>query len=113
MEPMDNVHTFTAIRGRQAGREYYVAMCPLRVVPKIFLFDEEELTPKLRAQRTLNRSRIPEIAAYLVENPRSYIFSSITASIDGKVKFEPFASTGVGQNVGSLLIPNDIAISHQ
>ncbi|MCH7989682.1 MAG: DNA sulfur modification protein DndB, partial [Planctomycetes bacterium] len=80
-------------------------MCPLRVIPKNFLFDEEELTPKLRAQRTLNRSRIPEISTYLVENPRSYVFSSITASIDGKVAFESFAETGVGQNVGRLLIP--------
>lgn len=105
MEPMENVLTFTAIRGIQAGREYYVAMCPLRVIPKIFLFDAEELTPKLRAQRTLNRSRIPEIATYVVENVRSYIFSSITASIDGKVKFEPYAETGVGKNVGRLLIP--------
>lgn len=105
MAPMDNVHTFTAIRGKQAGREYYVAMCPLRVVPKIFLFDEEELSPSLRAQRTLNRTRIPEIASYLVENTRSYIFSSITASIDGKVQFEPYADSGVGRNVGSLLIP--------
>lgn len=105
MEPLENVHTFTAIRGKQAGREYYVAMCPLRVIPKIFLFDEEELTPSLRAQRTLNRTRIPEIASYLVENPRSYIFSSVTASIDGNVKFEPFAKDGVGQNVGSLMIP--------
>ena len=80
MDAMDNVLTFTAIRGIQAGREYYGAMCPLKVIPRIFIFDEEELTAELRAQRTLNRSRIPEMATYIVDNPRDYIFSSITAS---------------------------------
>lgn len=105
MDPMDNVLTFTAIRGVQAGREYYSAMCPLKVVSKVFLFDEEELSPELRAQRNLNRSRIPEMARYVVENPRGYIFSSITASVDGKVRFEPYGKEGHTKNIGRLLIP--------
>ena len=105
MEPMDNVLTFTAIRGIQAGREYYAAMCPLKVIPRIFMFDEEELTAELRAQRTLNRARVPEIAAYIVDNPRDYIFSSITASVDGKVQFEPHGNDGAAKNIGRLLIP--------
>ena len=33
-------YQFTAIRGRQAAREYYVAMCPLKLLPRIFLFDD-------------------------------------------------------------------------
>ena len=40
-------YVFPAIRGVQAGREYYVSMCPLRLLPKLFLFDEEELVPEL------------------------------------------------------------------
>src|SRR5262249_34424412 len=97
--------TFTAIRGIQAGREYYGAMCPLKIIPRIFMFDEEQLTPELRAQRTLNRSRIPEIASYIVENPRDYIFSSITASVDGEVRFESHGHEGSARNVGRLSIP--------
>ena len=47
-------YNFTAIRGIQAGKEYFVAMCPLRIIPKIFLFDEEEIVPpEHRAQRIL------------------------------------------------------------
>ncbi|MGC6542571.1 DNA sulfur modification protein DndB, partial [Escherichia coli] len=42
-------YVFPAIRGIQAGREYYVTMCPLRLIPKIFVFDEEELPPEMRA----------------------------------------------------------------
>ena len=77
-------YTFPAIRGIQAKRSYYASMCPLRLIPKIFLFDENEaeLTPDLKAQRTLNRNRIPEIASYIVENREDYSFSAITASID-------------------------------
>lgn len=105
MEPRDNLLSFSAIRGLQAGREYYVAMCPLKVIPKIFLFDELELSPELRAQRILNKARVPEIASYLAQNMRSYIFSSITASIDGDVRFEPFAEAGAASSAGRLLVP--------
>ena len=73
--------------GVQAGREYYISMCPLRLIPKIFLFDEEELVPELRAQRVLNKARVPEIAHYITRNREGYIFSAITASIDAEVQF--------------------------
>jgi len=99
-------YTFAAIRGIQAGREYYVAMCPLRQIPRIFVFDEEELPAEYRAQRTLNKARIPVIAQYIVENPRDYVFSSLTVSIDGKARFEPLAESGIGTRVGQLVIPS-------
>jgi DNA sulfur modification protein DndB len=98
-------YTFPAIRGIQAGMEFYVSMCPMMVIPKIFLYDEEELEPELRAQRTLNRSRIPELGKYLVENPKDYIFSALTASIDGDVLFEPVEEHGFERNLGKLTIP--------
>jgi len=98
-------YQFTALRGIQAGREYYVAMCPLKLIPKIFLFDEEEIPAELRAQRVLNRARIPEIARYLVNNQEDYILSSLTASIDGDVTFEPFNNSGLGRNSGVLTVP--------
>lgn len=99
--------SFPAIRGIQARREYFVSMCPLRVIPKIFLFDEEELVPELRAQRTLNRQRIPEIAQYMVRNRGDYVFSALTASIDAEVKFEPLGVGSDGSRLGVLRIPMD------
>lgn len=101
----DNVLTFTAIQGIQAGRHYFSVMCPLKVVPRIFVFDEEEVPPELRAQRTLNKSRIPEIAKYIVDNPKDYIFSSITASVDGAIEFVPYGKEGTSRNLGTLEIP--------
>jgi DNA sulfur modification protein DndB len=97
-------YRFTALRGIQAGREYYVVMCPLRLIPKIFLFDEEELSAELRAQRTLNKARVPEIARYVAAYPKDYVFSSITASVDGDVSFEPFEKDE-NAHVGRLVIP--------
>ena len=95
--------SFPAIRGIQAGREYFVAMCPLRLVPRMFMFDEEELTAELRAQRTLNKSRVPEIARYLIDNPDSYVFSALTATVDADFEFEP--ASHVAPDVGTLRIP--------
>jgi DNA sulfur modification protein DndB len=80
-------YVFPAIRGIQAGREFYVSMCPLRLIPKLFLFNEAELIPELRAQRQLNRSRLPEIARYIASNRETYVFSAITVSVDAEIRF--------------------------
>lgn len=98
-------HTFPALRGVQAGREYYVAMCPLKLLPKIFLFDESPIPPELRAQRTLNHARIPDIAHYILENRHDYAFSAITASIDGEVRFKPAGTEDGSDDVGILVVP--------
>ena len=65
-------------------------MCPLRLLPKLFLFNEDEMVPELRAQRQLNKARLPEMARYVLENPDDYVFSAITASVDADVRFDPF-----------------------
>lgn len=102
---MENCHVLAAIRGIQAGREFYTTMLPLRAIPKLFQFDEPDIPADLRAQRTLNKSRIPEIARYLTKNPRGYVLPALTASADGNVRFEPLAEAGLTKNVGRLLIP--------
>lgn len=100
-------YVFPAIRGVQAGREYYVTMCPLRLIPRIFLFNEEELPAQMRAQRALNKARVPEIARYIVDNPGTYIFSALTASVNADVSFDPVGGVtpGPGDRIGTLTIP--------
>ena len=102
-------YAFPALRGIQAGREYFVSMCPLRLIPKIFFYDEDEaeLSPEQRAQRTLNKGRVPEMAEYIVENRDDYVFSAITASIDADVEFQPVGETGTARDVGQLRVPMD------
>lgn len=98
-------YVFPCIRGMQAKSEYFVSMCPLRLIPKIFIFNEEELLPELRAQRFLNKARLPDITRYLIENRDSYVFSAITASIDGDVHFEPIETGDMGKRIGFLHVP--------
>ncbi len=100
-------YVFPAIRGVQSRREFYVSMCPLRLIPKIFLFDEEELVPELRAQRTLNKARVPDIARYMMVNRDNYVFSALTASIDADVRFEPLGDDPNSSRVGLLHVPMD------
>lgn len=100
-------YVFPSIRGVQAGREYYVSMCPLRLIPRLFLFDEEELglQPESRAQRVLNKARIPALADYIINNPSEYVFSALTASIDADVSFVPISNAEDHFNVGFLEVP--------
>lgn len=98
-----NSYTFSAIRGIQAGREYYVIMAPLKLVPKIFEFDSDQLPADLRAQRVLSKARVPQIAHYLSDNFEAYTLSSLCASVDGEMEFIPASQTNDDlRNVGQL-----------
>ena len=97
-------YVFPAIRGIQAKREYYVSMCPMRLLPKLFIFDEEELVPELRAQRQLNNARLPELSRYIIQNADNYVFSAITVSVDGEVSFEQMADDCDSSRIGMLHI---------
>jgi len=98
-------YVFPCIKGVQAKQDYFVSMCPLRLIPKIFLFNEEELVPELRAQRFLNKARLPDMSRYILENPNSYVFSAITASIDGDMRFEPIGTKDETARIGLLHVP--------
>jgi DNA sulfur modification protein DndB len=104
---MDAFHyTLPAVRGVQAGREYFVAMCPLYLVPRLFPLEGSHLRPELQLQRILNKNRIPEMVRYLTGHPKSYILSSLTASVNAQVQFEPFAApTTIHAALGHLQIP--------
>lgn len=101
--------SFPAIRGIQAGREYYVAMCPLETVVRLIKLDAESdaVPPQLRAQRVLNKARVPAIARYVIENRDSYVFSSLTVSISRSVSFVPFSDKGHTSKLGILSVPYD------
>ncbi|MHC1682286.1 MAG: DNA sulfur modification protein DndB [Clostridiaceae bacterium] len=96
-------YTFPAIKGKQATRDFFVIMCPLSILSKLFIFNDEELPPEHRAQRILNTFRIPEMASYIVNNPKDYVFSSITASIDGNFEFMPLDKS-FDDKIGTLKV---------
>ena len=101
---MNFSYKFPAVKGIQAGREYYVSMVPLKILPKLFITDTDVVSPEFRAQRRLNETRIPAIKNYILDNRSSYVFSALSASIDGKFSFIPFDKDG---DIGILEIDMD------
>jgi DNA sulfur modification protein DndB len=102
---MDFIYKFPVVRGIQGEREYYIAMIPLKMIPRLFPSDEEEyLPPEYRAQRKLNESRIPVISRYILNNRNSYVFSALAASIDGEFKFIPVVQKS---DLGTLEVSMD------
>ena len=51
----DFEYVFPAIRGRPGAARVLRHVCPLRLIPRLFLFDEEELPAEMRAQRVLEQ----------------------------------------------------------
>ncbi|NLU49260.1 MAG: DNA sulfur modification protein DndB [Syntrophomonadaceae bacterium] len=98
-------YRFPAVRGIQANKEYYVSMCPLGLVPVILGHQGMCSNPESRAQRTLNRARIPIIASYLTNNPKSYVLTPLVASVDGYIVFEPSGHDPDHYRIGWLKIP--------
>ncbi len=93
---MNYCYKFPVVRGIQAGREYYIAMIPLKMIRRLFPDDNEYILPEYRAQRRVNEARIPVIAKYILENENSYVFSALAASIDGDFNFISNGDTGLG-----------------
>ena len=101
---MDFAYKFPVVRGIQAGREYYIAMIPMRMLGRLFPNEDEFVLPEYRAQRKLNESRIPIISQYITENRDSYVFSALAASIDGDFKF---LSSNDSSDIGILEVSMD------
>lgn len=107
----DDVMTFYATRGIQAGREFYVAMCDFATIVKHFAFDMSSgIPPEMRAQRKIRESRISRISSYILTNPKNYVFSAITVSVDKPMRFEPMPLENSESKVGKINIPSNATI---
>ena len=103
-------YSFPVVKGVQANREYYISMVPLKLLPKLFPSDEDIVAPEHRAQRKINEARIPEIKKYILENRDTYVFSALSASIDGEFKFISSFDSDVGVleiDMESIFLIND------
>jgi len=98
-------YALPSVRGIQAGSEYYVTMCPAKLLSALFPDGPAELRPELEVQRLVNTQRVPEIANYIAKHSDSYVLSAITASVDSRVKFESLGETKQPACPGQLLIP--------
>lgn len=103
-------YKFPAVRGIQAGREYYISMIPLKLLSRLFPTSDEIIMPEYRAQRRINEARIPEITNYILQNRDTYVFSALSASIDGNYNFCPTSDYNIGVlevDMESVFLIND------
>ena len=96
-------YSFPAIRGRQGENDYYLTQCPLRLVPRIFLFDEADVPVTLRQVHSLNAARVREFARYLIAQPSSYILTPLVVAVDDEIEFDPLVDGSPA--IGRLRIP--------
>lgn len=101
MNQKESAFSLPAVKGIQAGKPYYSVMCPLHMVTKFFTYTDNSLPPDMRVQRVLNKQRIPEMREYILTNRDSYVFSALTASIDGDIEFVPNENS---ESTGNLKI---------
>lgn len=100
-------YSFPAVRGIQAGREYFAAQIPYAIVAKLFVFDDDVVPPEHRAQRLLNERRANAIADYMIDNPGEYVLPALTCSVSAEMAFE---ALGGSHQLGMLHIPMDATI---
>ena len=106
--PLCDDWALPAIRGVQARHEFYVVMMRLRDLRRLLAPLDAKVPPELRAQRVLNKGRVPKIASYILGNPLDYTFSSLVGAIDGLPRFEP---AGEKSRAGTLYIPRTMKIA--
>jgi DNA sulfur modification protein DndB len=80
----------------------------LRELPHLLAPIDAKVPPELRAQRVLNKARVPRIAEYILGNPTDYTFSSLVGAIDGLPRFEPAVEKS---RVGTLYIPRTMKVA--
>jgi DNA sulfur modification protein DndB len=110
MRQQEKYFELPAVKGIQAGKPYYAVMCPLQMVATFFTYTDNSLPPAMRVQRVLNKQRIPEMKEYILKNRDSYVFSALTASVDGELEFISQHNSSSGQlkiPINSRIIIND------
>lgn len=95
-----------AVRGVQAGQEYYLSAVPLRYVSQIFGPGSND--PVTDPPRGNSRKTVRELARYLLDNPAQFTLPPLVACIDGKIDF---LGGGPAVNVGAVRIGMDARIS--
>lgn len=99
-------YRINAIKGVQAGLPYYTCMISIWQLIALLDVTNAKLPAEKRAQRQLNKARIPDIKKYILDNPDSYVFSAVTLCADGDLAFEEY-DLSASPKCGVLCIPED------
>ncbi|EKO3894364.1 DNA sulfur modification protein DndB [Vibrio metschnikovii] len=106
----DFCYEFPVVRGQQAGRIFYMATVPMRVVQNMFKLDTGDGSALSRSQREVNLTRAKKFADYLKQNKSSFVLPALTGfvNVDPDMSVE-FKESNI-PNVGMLSVPMDAAL---
>ena len=69
-----NTHIFEAIRGRQAGENFYIGMCTLKSVSKLFTFKDADIPAETEgAKNTAKIKNSQNTGLYASKRRRLYV----------------------------------------
>jgi DNA sulfur modification protein DndB len=82
-------YAFPALRVRQGEHSYYLIQCPLRLLSRLFLFDEIEVPTPIRRAQFLDPAGVARWEQYLSTHRADYVLPPLIVSVDGAIQFEP------------------------
>lgn len=103
---MEHVFKFPAARGLQAGRQYFMVVAPFAVLRRLLAIDNASAVLD-RSQRDVDMGRAKKLAAYIKQNPGSWVIPSLVGNIESAPEFEEHVP---GSMVGTLSLPMDAVI---
>ncbi|MFV8456873.1 DNA sulfur modification protein DndB [Vibrio owensii] len=83
-----------AVRGIQAGREFFTINAPFGVLQRLVAFDTGNVLS--RSQREVNPNRAKKISQYIQDNPESFVLTSLTGVINERPDFIESEHANVG-----------------
>ena len=101
-------YTFPALRGLQGDHDYYVLLCPLHLVPRIFLFDGVQVPADWQPRPPLNEDKVDDLADSIRKHSQEYVLAPLVATVAGAVEFT--ASDSAVPEIGSLRVPMRAAL---
>lgn len=99
-------YEFPAVKGIQAGRDCYIAMVPMPIIPRLFPYPppSENLKARDRSQRVINKARVRKLANYIrnQQNGRDYTLPAITVVINDDVVYDHVRGSEHQESLGVL-----------
>ncbi|EGQ8101917.1 DNA sulfur modification protein DndB [Vibrio parahaemolyticus] len=83
-----------AVRGIQAGREFFTINAPFGVLQRLVAFDTGNVLS--RSQRDVNPTRAKKVSQYIQENIDTYVLTSLTGVINERPEFIESDHANVG-----------------
>ena len=81
-------YNFSAIRGKQSGKDFYSFMCPLNIVSRLFSEDDDSIPEIILNKRIINNNLVENLTDKILNQQGAYFVEPILAAIDEPINFK-------------------------